>query len=96
MDALRGYENEVVLNVERDGAMKEISVNLYPYQPVIGSTGVYFSGILLAKNKFLDRDKFYNKGNAAAGTRVRKNMHELKSLAQALRLAVQAANNADQ
>tara|TARA_R110000824_G_scaffold82987_1_gene208070 strand:+ start:272 stop:451 length:180 start_codon:yes stop_codon:yes gene_type:complete len=42
-----------------------------------------------------DHDRFYNKGNAAAGTRVRKNMQELKSLAQELRLDVQAAKNAD-
>ena len=27
-----------------------------------------------------DHDRFYGKGNAAAGTRVRKNMQELKNL----------------
>ena len=42
-----------------------------------------------------DYDKFYGKGNAAAGTRVRKNMQELKSLAQELRLHVQATKNSD-
>ena len=40
-----------------------------------------------------DYDKFYGKGNAAAGTRVRKNMQELKSLAQDLRLDVQETKN---
>ena len=40
-----------------------------------------------------DYEKFYDKGNAAAGTRVRKNMQELKSLAQALRLDVQKTKN---
>ena len=40
-------------------------------------------------------DRFYSKGNAAAGTRVRKNMQELKSLAQELRLDVQATKNSD-
>ena len=42
-----------------------------------------------------DHEKFYNSGNAAAGTRVRKSMQELKSLAQALRLDVQATKNTD-
>jgi len=42
-----------------------------------------------------DYDKFYGKGNAAAGTRVRKNMQELKSLAQELRLDVQKTKNSD-
>jgi len=42
-----------------------------------------------------DYDKFYGKGNAAAGTRVRKNMQELKTLAQDLRLDVQATKNSD-
>ena len=36
-----------------------------------------------------DADKFYNKGNSAAGTRVRKGMQDLKNLAQAIRLEVQ-------
>ena len=42
-----------------------------------------------------DYEKFYEKGNAAAGTRVRKNMQELKSLAQELRLNVQKTKNSD-
>ena len=42
-----------------------------------------------------DHEKFYEKGNAAAGTRVRKNMQELKSLAQELRLDVQKTKNSD-
>ena len=41
-----------------------------------------------------DYEKFYGKGNSAAGTRVRKNMQELKSLAQELRLDVQETKNA--
>lgn len=36
-----------------------------------------------------DVDKFYVKGNKAAGTRIRKAMQELKGLAQELRLDVQ-------
>ena len=35
-----------------------------------------------------DADKFYNKANSAAGTRVRKGMQDLKNLAQAIRLEV--------
>ncbi|UII25310.1 histone H1 [Fulvivirga maritima] len=40
-----------------------------------------------------DFDKFYNKGNNAAGTRVRKGMQELKNLAQEIRVEVQEKKN---
>lgn len=40
-----------------------------------------------------DADKFYNKGNSAAGTRVRKGMQELKNIAQAIRAEVQELKN---
>ncbi len=36
-----------------------------------------------------DFTKFYDKGNKAAGTRVRKAMQDLKARAQAIRLDVQ-------
>ncbi len=36
-----------------------------------------------------DFSKFYDKGNKAAGTRVRKAMQDLKAMAQAIRLDVQ-------
>jgi hypothetical protein len=36
-----------------------------------------------------DFEKFYDKGNQAAGTRVRKGMQDLKNLAQAIRTEVQ-------
>lgn len=36
-----------------------------------------------------DFEKFYYKKNAAAGTRVRKGMQDLKSLAQSIRISVQ-------
>ncbi len=35
-----------------------------------------------------DVEKFYNAGNAAAGTRVRKAMQELKGLAQEIRTEI--------
>ncbi len=41
-----------------------------------------------------DFEKFYVKGNKAAGTRVRKIMQELKNLAQEIRKDVQARKNA--
>jgi len=41
-----------------------------------------------------DAAKFNEKGNKAAGTRVRKSMQTIKSLAQEVRVAVSAANNA--
>jgi hypothetical protein len=40
-----------------------------------------------------DVEKFFVKGNASAGTRVRKSMQELKALAQALRSEVQEKKN---
>lgn len=40
-----------------------------------------------------DFTKFYDKGNKAAGTRVRKGMQELKVMAQDIRTEVQAAKN---
>ncbi|MBL7851052.1 MAG: histone H1 [Cyclobacteriaceae bacterium] len=40
-----------------------------------------------------DADKFYNKGNSAAGTRVRKGMQDLKNIAQAIRAEVQELKN---
>ena len=41
-----------------------------------------------------EAEKFYTKGNKAAGTRVRKSMQTIKALAQDVRVAVSAANNA--
>ncbi len=40
-----------------------------------------------------DFGKFYDKGNKAAGTRVRKGMQELKQLAQDIRVDVQDKKN---
>ena len=40
-----------------------------------------------------DFQKFYEKGNQAAGTRVRKGMQELKNLAQDIRVEVQNKKN---
>lgn len=40
-----------------------------------------------------DFDKFYDKNNQAAGTRVRKGMQELKELAQDIRGEVQKIKN---
>ncbi len=40
-----------------------------------------------------DFEKFYDKNNAAAGTRVRKGMQDLKNMAQDIRKEVQDAKN---
>ncbi len=40
-----------------------------------------------------DMDKFYNKGNKAAGTRARKQLQDLKKLAQEIRLEIQDEKN---
>ena len=41
-----------------------------------------------------DFNKFYEKGNKAAGTRVRKAMQDLKKAAQDIRVEVQSMKNA--
>ncbi|MFC2187946.1 histone H1 [Peijinzhouia sedimentorum] len=41
-----------------------------------------------------DFEKFYDKKNQAAGTRVRKGMQDLKNLAQEIRIEVQDIKNA--
>ena len=40
-----------------------------------------------------EMDKFYGKGNKAAGTRARKNLQELKKLAQDVRVEIQNMKN---
>ena len=40
-----------------------------------------------------DAEKFYNAGNSAAGTRVRKGMQDLKVLAQEIRTEVTEKKN---
>jgi hypothetical protein len=40
-----------------------------------------------------DFDKFYDKKNQAAGTRIRKGMQDLKNIAQEIRLEVQDIKN---
>lgn len=42
-----------------------------------------------------DFTKFYEKGNNAAGTRVRKGMQDLKTLAQEIRVEVQEKKNSE-
>lgn len=41
----------------------------------------------------VDLEKFYDKGNKAAGTRARKQLQELKKLAQEVRLEIQDIKN---
>jgi hypothetical protein len=42
-----------------------------------------------------EMEKFYDKGNKAAGTRARKGLQDLKKLAQDIRLEIQAKKNED-
>ncbi len=49
--------------------------------------------ITLLENTRDDYTKFYASGNASAGTRVRKVMQEVKTLAQETRLHVQETKN---
>jgi len=43
-----------------------------------------------------DMEKFYDKGNKAAGTRARKTLQEIKKVAQEIRLEIQEMKNAGQ
>ena len=43
----------------------------------------------------VDLQKFYEKGNKAAGTRARKQLQDLKKLAQEIRLEIQDIKNKD-
>ena len=40
-----------------------------------------------------DMEKFYEKGNKAAGTRARKKLQEIKKVAQEIRLEIQDMKN---
>jgi hypothetical protein len=40
-----------------------------------------------------DFEKFYDKGNAAAGTRIRKGLQDIKNMSQEIRLEVQNIKN---
>ena len=49
--------------------------------------------ITLLEEVRTDYHKFYDKGNNAAGTRVRKAMQEIKTAAQEIRVDVQTTKN---
>ena len=49
----------------------------------------------IVENAEDDFKKFYEKGNKAAGTRVRKAMQDIKAKAQEIRADVQEKKNAD-
>ena len=40
-----------------------------------------------------DAQKFYEKGNSAAGTRLRKGLQDIKNLSQAIRVSVSEIKN---
>jgi len=50
----------------------------------------------LIENAKIDMTKFVEKGNSAAGTRVRKFMQELKNLAQEVRVDIQNVKNGNE
>ena len=53
---------------------------------------IYNQMISLLEEIQPDVEKFYDKGNKAAGTRVRKAMQEIKSLAQDQRVEISEMN----
>ena len=56
-------------------------------------TRLYNQMLVNLEKGIKDLDKF-NDGNKAAGTRVRKNMQDIKNLAQQVRVEVQEMKNA--
>lgn len=48
----------------------------------------------LVEGVSVEMEKFYDKGNKAAGTRARKGLQDLKKLAQEIRLEIQEKKNA--
>ena len=56
-------------------------------------TKMYNQMLVNLEKGISDLEKF-NEGNKSAGTRVRKNMQDVKSLAQQIRLEVQEIKNA--
>lgn len=49
----------------------------------------YNNMVAFLKDMEADVQKFYEKGQAAAGTRLRKSLSELKALAQEMRVEIQ-------
>lgn len=49
--------------------------------------------ISLLENTREDYEKFFERGNNAAGTRIRKALQEVKAVAQELRLEIQETKN---
>lgn len=47
----------------------------------------------LVDETVVEMEKFYDKGNKAAGTRARKGLQDLKKLAQEIRLEIQDIKN---
>jgi hypothetical protein len=56
-------------------------------------TRLYNQMLVTLEKGITDLDKF-NDGNKSAGTRIRKNMQEVKNLAQQVRVEVQEMKNA--
>lgn len=47
----------------------------------------------IVKDLEVDAEKFFVKGNSAAGTRVRKTLQDIKNLSQEIRVEIQDSKN---
>ena len=65
-----------------------------PNEPDETMSSPYSKLVSLVEGLESDVKAFYEKGNKAAGTRVRKGMQELKAMAQEIRTAVQEKKGA--
>ena len=70
--------------------IKQLLEGDYDIEKVNPKTGESKSETINLPN---DVEKFFERGNMSAGTRIRKGMQELKKLAQQLREDVQSAKN---
>lgn len=55
VNSLRG-KNEVIVTIDRNGTQKKVNWQIKTVSEVIGSKGIYFSGMLLTENNLIDRD----------------------------------------
>ena len=82
--------------VDRITACRLTLARVAPSHPVLFAPMANRFSSLQQKVADMEDDfrKFYDKGNKAAGTRIRKSMQELKQVAQEIRQEVQAAKQA--
>ena len=76
------------MSFQADFSLKNIYL---PHKNIIMENFTKLKGLIASME--VDADKFYNKASGAAGTRVRKALQEIKTLAQEMRNEVTELKN---